>query len=99
MTTPAARTRAAQASDKLTVALLTIASQGIRTNCSDPETHHYWTSEHPPERRLAARACHGCPVLVECGEAAEANDERHGVWAGVDRTVRPGQKPKRDKAA
>ena len=92
MTTAAARLRASQASDKLTVALLTIASQGVRTNCSDPETHHYWTSDHEPERRLAARARTGCPVLVECGEAATANDERHGVWGGRDLTVRPGQK-------
>lgn len=99
MSTTATRLRAARASDRLTVPLLTIASQGVRTNCSDPETHHYWTSEHEAERRLAARACTGCPVGRECGEAAEANDERHGVWAGVDRTVRPGQKLKRDKAA
>jgi hypothetical protein len=99
MTTAAARVRASQASDRSTVALLNLASQGLRTNCSDPGTHHYWTSDHEAERALAVRACHGCPVLVECGQAATANDERHGVWAGVDRTVRPGQKLKRDKAA
>jgi hypothetical protein len=91
MTTAAARTRAAQASDRLTVALLTIASQGIRTNCSDPETHHYWTSEHPPERKLAARACTGCPVSAECLAAALANDERFGVWGGRDFTVTAGR--------
>jgi hypothetical protein len=92
MTTAATQLRASQASDKLTIALLTIASQGLRTNCSDPETHHYWTSEHQAERRLAVRACRGCPVLVECGEAATANDERHGVWGGRDYTRRPGKK-------
>jgi hypothetical protein len=54
VTTSATRLRASQASDRLTVALLTIASQGVRTNCSDPETHHYWTSEHAAERKLAS---------------------------------------------
>jgi hypothetical protein len=38
--------------------------------------------------------CAGCPVLVECGTAATANDERWGVWGGHDRTVRPGRPKK-----
>jgi hypothetical protein len=69
-------TTARQASDRLTIALLTIAAKGQRAHCSDVETHHYWTSEHPAERARAALACRGCPVGRECGEAAEANDER-----------------------
>ena len=40
MTTPAARLRASQASDALTVALLNIAARGERAHCSDPATHH-----------------------------------------------------------
>jgi Transcription factor WhiB len=90
MSTIAARVRAARAS-ALTVALLTLASQGLRTNCSDPAIHGYWTSDNEAERSLAVRACTGCPVLVECGEAAEVNDERHGVWGGRDFTRRPGR--------
>jgi hypothetical protein len=82
---------ARQASDKLTIALLTIAVEGLRAHCSDVATHHYWTSEHPSERVLAVRACRGCPVLRECGAAAQANDERHGVWGGRDYTQRPGR--------
>jgi hypothetical protein len=58
MTTATAR----QASDRLTIALLTIATQGLRVHCSDPVTHHYWTSEHEAERRLAQLACRDCPV-------------------------------------
>jgi hypothetical protein len=38
------------ATDALTRALITIASQGLRTHCSDPATHHLWLSEHEPER-------------------------------------------------
>jgi hypothetical protein len=99
MTTAAARTRAAQASDKLTVALLTIASQGLRTNCSDVETHHYWLSDAPTERALAVRACRGCPVLAECGEAARLNQETHGVWGGRDFSRTPGRKLRDSDAA
>jgi Transcription factor WhiB len=95
MTTATAR----QASDRLTIALLTIATQGLRVHCSDPVTHHYWTSEHEAERRLAQLACRDCPVGRECGEAADANDERWGVWNGVDRSVRLGKKLQRDSEA
>jgi Transcription factor WhiB len=91
MTTAAARTRAARASDRLTVALLTIASQGLRTNCSEPETHHYWLSDAPTERALAVRACRGCPVLQPCLDSARLNDERHGVWGGRDFSRKPGR--------
>jgi hypothetical protein len=92
MTTATARL----ASDRLTIALLNSAVRGERPHCSDVETHHYWTSEHPAERALAALACRGCPVGRQCGEAAEANDERWGVWNGVDRSVRPGRKLQRE---
>ena len=76
MTTTAARLRASQASDVLTVALLTIASQGLRTHCSDPTSHHLWTSEYPQDRAIAA---------------AVANDERAYVWGGRDFTRGPGR--------
>ena len=46
-----------------------------------------WTSEDPAERELAAELCHGCPVLTECGLAAEATDEAWHVWAGQDRAA------------
>jgi hypothetical protein len=95
----AAAKPARQASDALTRRLLELASQGQRVHCSDPETHHYWTSEHPAERALAALACRGCPATAECLEAAQANDERHGVWGSVDLTVRPGKKLQRTTAA
>jgi hypothetical protein len=84
--------RAREASDRLTQALITMASQGLRPNCSDPESHWMWLSEHAEERQLAALMCGGCPVLTECDDAAEANGERFGTWAGVDRTRQPGRK-------
>jgi hypothetical protein len=84
--------RGREASDRLTTALVTMASQGRRPNCSDPESHRLWLSEHPQERAQAALMCGGCPVLTECGDAAEANGERFGVWSGRDYTRPPGRK-------
>jgi hypothetical protein len=83
--------RARQASHVLTTALITMASQGLRPNCSDPESHWMWLSEHPAERQQAARLCGGCPILAECDDAAEANGERFGVWGGRDYTKPPGR--------
>jgi hypothetical protein len=84
--------RGREAFDRLTQALITMASQGLRPHCSDSESHWIWLSERPAERQLAALMCRGCPVITECGDAAEANQERWGVWGGVDRSLRPGRK-------
>ena len=87
-----AHSRARVASDALTLALVNAATQGVKPRCADPETHTYWLSEHPGDRAQAVRWCRGCPVLEPCGEAAQANNERFGVWAGKDRTRHPGRK-------
>ena len=84
--------RGREASDRLTAALITMASRALRPNCSDPGSHWMWLSEHPQERQLAALMCGGCPVLSECGDAADANGERFGVWSGRDYTRAPGRK-------
>ena len=81
--------RGREASDRLTQALITMASQEVRPHCSDPESHWMWLSEHPGERQLAALMCGGCPVLTECGDAADANDERWHVWGGRNYTRKP----------
>jgi hypothetical protein len=78
---PGARAAAARAAnDQLTAALVTLTSRGLRTPCSQPETHHYWLSEFETERALAAQWCQGCPVLDPCFAAAEAHGERWYVW-------------------
>lgn len=33
----------------------------------------------------AAAICAACPVRIECDKFAEATNQVHGVWAGVDR--------------
>ncbi|MFL6047908.1 MAG: WhiB family transcriptional regulator [Propionibacteriaceae bacterium] len=36
--------------------------------------------------------CDHCPVLTVCRDTAEERGETWGVWGGVDRSIRPGQK-------
>ena len=84
--------RGREASDRLTQALITMAAQRLRPHCSDPESHWLWLSEHSGERQQAALTCGGCCVITECGDAAEANGERFGVWSGRDYTRQPGRK-------
>jgi hypothetical protein len=72
----------------LTCALINIAAQGLRTHCSDPTLSELWISEHQPDRAEAAQLCIGCPIIIECGEAADERGERY-VWGGIDRgTIR-----------
>jgi hypothetical protein len=91
------RARAAVASDQLTMALVKLAARGRRPRCGEPADHGLWLSEDLAERELAARLCAGCPVLAECGAAAEASGERFGVWGGRDRSA--GKRPAVDDAA
>ncbi|SRR5260370_33960072 len=35
----------------------------------------------------AVAICSRCPVRARCAQRAEANGERYGVWAGVDRSA------------
>jgi hypothetical protein len=85
--------RGAAAGEQLTAALINAAAQGLRTPCSEPDTHHYWLSEDPAERKKAARWCRGCPVLHDCGAAAAARREAFGVWGGRDFTKRQRTNP------
>jgi hypothetical protein len=43
--------------DALTLALLNLAARGERTHCSDPASHHLWTSEDERERAVAVMLC------------------------------------------
>jgi Transcription factor WhiB len=78
--------RGAIASARFTKALIDLATRGLRTHCSDPETHHLWLSEDRHERAQAARLCVGCPVQPECWSVAVTRREWFGVWGAVDFT-------------
>jgi len=69
-------------------ALLEIADQGRATPCQGRRRDR-WTSDDATQRAWAATVCRGlnCPMLEECGAAADEQDERFGVWGGRDRTA------------
>ena len=68
----------------LSDALDDLARRGRTTPCQiDPDP---FTSDDPTERREAAQACAGCPILDACRTTAEAMREPFHVWAGADRT-------------
>lgn len=81
------------AAGQLTRALVVLAAEGRRPRCGEPGGHELWCSDDADDRALAARRCAGCEVLIQCGNAANEHDERHGVWGGTDRT-RPPARPK-----
>jgi Transcription factor WhiB len=71
------------------LALITLAQRGERVRCSDPVDHQRWTSDDHRDRQIAMAWCAGCPIIVECGQAADARDERWHVWGGRDYTRKP----------
>jgi hypothetical protein len=79
------------ASQRFNTALITIASKGLCSRCSDVGTGGLWLSEREAERAEACKLCRGCPVILECAAAADERDERFGVWSGRDYSVRPGR--------
>lgn len=85
------------ARDALDRALLDLATEGRRPRCGEPDDHGLWVSDDHEDRARAARRCHGCPVLTECGAAA---DEERDVWTvrgGIDR--RPSRTARAAKGA
>jgi len=75
------------AAEELTRALLDLADHDRTTPCQGKRRDR-WTSDDRDERAWAASVCTslGCPVLAQCGAAADETGEKHGVWAGADRT-------------
>lgn len=73
------------AQERLTLALVHLAADGGRPPCGDYNGHELWTSDDQHDREIAAARCSACPLIRACHDAAEEADERHHVWAGVDR--------------
>lgn len=85
--------------EQLNKALLAMLAAGGRPPCRLPGALDRWTSDSAAIRAEAAVECHGCSILDECAAAADANQERWHVWAGVDRGVRmEGQNPMTDNS-
>jgi len=47
-----------------------------------------WLSQDAEDVAYAAGHCLRCPALNACGQYADAAGEKHGVWAGVDRSAK-----------
>ncbi|MFE1767261.1 WhiB family transcriptional regulator [Streptomyces angustmyceticus] len=47
----------------------------------NPEQFH---SNAPSARTKARKACAGCPARLDCLRTAINNDERWGIWGGLD---------------
>jgi len=75
------------AAERLTRALVELATEGRRPRCGEAGSHGLWLSDDADDRAQAVRWCVGCPVLDECGAAADEHGEKHHVWGGVDRTA------------
>jgi len=76
------------AAESLSLALFELAERGSLTPCQGRRRDR-WTSDDAADRAWAASVCVtlACPMLEECGAAADQQDERFGVWGGRDRTA------------
>ncbi|MCV7205281.1 WhiB family transcriptional regulator [Mycolicibacterium peregrinum] len=54
----------------------------VRAACADTDPAVFFPGEGQPTEPAKA-ICSGCPVRVECGQAAIDRGERHGVWGGM----------------
>jgi hypothetical protein len=77
------------ATQRLNIALVTMAANGERPRCADPVTRDMWTSDDQHDRDVAARWCTGCVVLTLCADAAEEREEKWHVHGGRDFTRKP----------
>lgn len=85
--------KGALASNELTRALINIAARGERTHCSDPETHHYWLSEHDTERAIAITLCDHCPCSPSA--ATQPNNVMNVGECGAESTAQSDQDDER----
>jgi len=87
------------AAEQLTRALADLVDRGQLTPCQGRRRDR-WTSADATDREWAAAVCVGlsCPVLLECGAAADEFSAVF-VWGGRDRTPPPAtKKPTREGA-
>jgi hypothetical protein len=80
----------------LHTAMEQLADEGLYTKCYG---NSYWYTDYDgrgfededgkgPIRSLTVDQCedlcHGCPLLKLCYDFAVANDEKHGIWGGIN---------------
>lgn len=74
------------------------ASDALCREADDPDI--FFPAVHDQQAAAKARqVCGCCPVRDQCLEYAFANDERHGIWGGLDPAERAALKrSRRDRA-
>lgn len=88
-------TEAEQAFRRLAARLDELADTGRTWPCRD--RGELWFADDPDERAAAAELCAPCPAHDACGRYAAAARERHGVWAGKDRTPPRSRRKENDR--
>lgn len=62
-----------------------------QAECRNPLNDPIWFDGETEENiNRAKRICIQCPVRIECGQYAIANDERHSIWGGMTPDQRKG---------
>ena len=56
-----------------------------RAACRDADPDLFFPDRAGTDISAAQVICAGCPVRAQCLEFAEATNQVHGVWAGIDR--------------
>jgi hypothetical protein len=53
-------------------------------NGQEPEGENGFDSYRTLTADDCEQLCAGCPLLKQCYDFAVANDEKHGIWGGID---------------
>jgi WhiB family redox-sensing transcriptional regulator len=67
--------------------------------CGDADPELFFPIRSGSDISAAVAVCAACPVRAECHEWAEATQQVHGVWAGVDRGDRRARRKARRTAS
>lgn len=60
------------------------ATDGTEPCVRDPEAWFASVNSHPRATIAAERACLSCPARIPCLAYAQAAQEPHGVWGGLN---------------
>ena len=73
-----------KASMKTWMHLQSFFAAGEVTPCAG---RNEFLSSRPTDKRTAIRLCGDCPAQAACREFAENNNEKYGIWGGIDRST------------
>ncbi|WNV91881.1 WhiB family transcriptional regulator [Umezawaea sp. Da 62-37] len=70
--------------------VLRVSKWQVHAACRNADREVEWIDAEPGSRAAAdcKETCSLCPVRLTCAVTALANDERYGVWGGMDQVDR-----------